>query len=368
MSYLLNAWYPIIFSRDVDRTPKRRTVTEQHIVLFRKQDGTVAALEDLCPHRFTPLSLGTVTDDNIQCGYHGMTFDGAGKCVRIPGQDRIPAQANIRSYPVRENLGLVWVWPGDPKVAESTAVYDLPQYHDSANWTPVLGESLYIGANYLSLADNLTDPAHVNFVHLSTLGSPGASTEAPIKNEQQGRTVVVYRWTLNAPPIPLMQKYFTGMVDRWQYYYYHAPSIAVIDFGTATAGVVDPEHGDRSQGRRFFSCHFITPVDQRTCVDHWVHVRNFALGDDDVSASLSKQFAMAFNEDKLVLEAIQQEEDRMGVGKRPLRIAIDGGVVRMRRLIDELIKTEADGQIGRLPVAGGSSTAGKREVAAMGSS
>ena len=159
MPYLLNAWYPVVFSRDVDRTPKRRTVTEQHIVLYRKQDGSIVALEDLCPHRFTPLSLGTVKGDDIQCGYHGMTFDGTGRCVRIPGQERIPAQSSVRSYPVRENLGLVWIWPGDPAAAERTPVFDLPQYHDTANWTPVHGKSLFIGANYLSLADNLTDPA-----------------------------------------------------------------------------------------------------------------------------------------------------------------------------------------------------------------
>jgi phenylpropionate dioxygenase-like ring-hydroxylating dioxygenase large terminal subunit len=363
MNYLLNAWYPVSFSRDIDRTPKRRTVTEQHVVLYRKEDGSVVALQDLCPHRFTPLSLGTVKNDTIQCGYHGMTFDGAGRCVRIPGQDRIPAQADIRSYPVRENLGLVWVWAGDPAVAERTAVFDLPQYHDKDNWTPVHGESLFIGANYLNLADNLTDPAHVNFVHLSTLGSSGASEEAPIKNEQQGSTTIVYRWTLNSPPIPLMQTYFDGMVDRWQYYYYHAPSIAVIDFGTAEAGLVHPEQGDRSRGKRFFSCHFITPVDQRTCVDHWLHVRNFALGDDQISASLNKRFAAAFNEDKVVLEAIQQEEDRLDGGKRPLRIAIDGGVVRMRRLIDGLISAEARADIGSpSAVVAGASAAAHREV------
>jgi vanillate O-demethylase monooxygenase subunit len=131
------------------------------------------------------------------------------------------------------------------------------------------------------------------------------------------------------------------MVDRWQYYYYHAPSIAVIDFGTADVGVVAPANGDRNLGKRFFSCHCITPVDQRSCVDHWLHVRNFALGDQEISAGLSQRFAMAFNEDKVVLEAIQREEDNLVSGRRPLRIAIDTGVVRMRRLLDELIAAES---------------------------
>jgi phenylpropionate dioxygenase-like ring-hydroxylating dioxygenase large terminal subunit len=353
MTYLLNAWYPVTFSRDIDRTPKRRTVTEQHIVFYRKQDGTVVALEDLCPHRFTPLSLGTVKGDTLQCGYHGMTFDGTGRCVRIPGQEIIPPSAAIRSYPVRENMGLVWVWPGDPALAEGTKVFDVPQYHDTANWTPVHGESLFIGSNYLSLADNLTDPAHVNFVHLSTLGNSGGSEEAPVKHEMDGNTVIAYRWTLNSPAIPLMQKLglFNGLVDRWQYYYYHAPSIAVIDFGTADVGVVNPQGGDRSLGKRFFSCHFITPVDQRSCVDHWLHIRNFALGNDEVSQAISRQFAGAFDEDKAVLEAIQREEDELAESRKPLRIAIDGGVVRMRKLIADLIAAESQGSSTRQPRA-----------------
>jgi vanillate O-demethylase monooxygenase subunit len=311
-------------------------------VLYRDRKGGVVALEDLCPHRFTPLSLGTLKDDTLECGYHGMTFDASGRCVRIPGQQRIPANACVRSYPVQENLGLVWIWAGKPELASATPVFDLPQYHDSKNWTPVHGQSLHIDAHYLSLADNLTDPAHVSFVHLSTLGNAGEGDQAPVQHEQDGKTVLVYRWTFNAPAVPLMTKLglFSGLVDRWQYYYFHAPSIAVIDFGTAEVSAVKPDSKTRDGGKRFFSCHFITPVDQRTCVDHWVHVRNFALGDNQVSEAMSAQFALAFNEDKAVLEAIQKEEDRLDESRRPLRIAIDGGVVRMRRVIDDLIAGE----------------------------
>src|SRR5262249_22281208 len=81
--------------------------------------------------------------------------------------------------------------------------------------------------------------------------------------------------------------------------------------------------------------------DQRSCVDHWLHIRNFALGNDEVSQGISRQFAGAFDEDKAVLEAIQREEDELQESRKPLRIAIDGGVVRMRGLMADLIAAES---------------------------
>ena len=60
-------------------------------MLYRTSSGAIAALEDACPHRLTPLSMGRLRGDTVECGYHGMTFDCAGRCVRIPGQQTIPA-------------------------------------------------------------------------------------------------------------------------------------------------------------------------------------------------------------------------------------------------------------------------------------
>lgn len=341
MHYIQNAWYPLTFSRDVGRQPVRRTVIEKNIVLYRRENGTVVALDDRCPHRFAPLSLGKVKGDDLQCGYHGMTFNGAGQCVRIPGQEIIPLNATVKSYPVTETLGLVWLWPGDPDQADHSKIYDLPQYHDKEHWAAVEGGSLHMDTGYLNLTDNLTDPAHVSFVHLSTLGN-AASEDVPVKHESIGDAVVVHRWILDAPPIPVFARLgpFAGTVDRWHYYYFHKPSIAVIDFGSADAGTIDPEHGDRNRGMRIFSCHFITPIDQRRCADHWLHVRNFALGNDAVGEEISRQFALAFNEDKVILEAIQREQDQIHGTPRPLRLGIDGGSTKMRRLVDQAIAQE----------------------------
>ena len=67
---------------------------------------------DTDPRR-VPLSMGKVVDGNLlQCHYHGLRFDGSGKCVRIPGQESIPDTAKVKTYPVAERYRWVWVWMG----------------------------------------------------------------------------------------------------------------------------------------------------------------------------------------------------------------------------------------------------------------
>ena len=94
----------------------------------------------------------------------------------------------------------------------------------------------------LSLADNLCDPAHVSFVHLSTLGN-AAGEDVAVHTEPEGEgKQVTWRWIIDSPAIPLFRKFgdFAGNVDRWHYYHYTAPSIAVIDFGSAATGTGAP--------------------------------------------------------------------------------------------------------------------------------
>src|SRR5690625_7986318 len=106
----LNVWYPLTWSRDVGRELVKRRILNEDVVLFRSTKGGVIAMEDICPHRFLPLSDGQLKGDSIECGYHGMTFDCSGSCVRIPGQDMIPSSAKVRPYPPHATMGLVRIW------------------------------------------------------------------------------------------------------------------------------------------------------------------------------------------------------------------------------------------------------------------
>ncbi len=337
--YPRNAWYPLTWSRSIGRTLAHHRVLGQDLVVYRTEAGQPVALNESCPHRLAPLTMGRLRGDAVECGYHGMTFGPDGGCVRIPGQSTIPATARVQSYPVAERMGLVWIWMGDPAHADAATIYDLPQY-DTPGWRATEGDALRIDANYLNLADNLCDPSHVSFVHTTTLGN-AASEDIPVEHKVTDTGVLVWRWILNGPAIPLFAKYgtFTGAVDRWHYYDYIAPCIAVIDFGTADAGaIVDLD--DRSKGMRIFACHFITPVDAHSCIDHWLFVRNFHIEDSEVDERLRSDFRVAFDEDKEILEKIEQVE-RAAPDIKRVRLGIDAAPQRMRRAIERMIAAES---------------------------
>lgn len=338
MDFVRNCWYVAGWSSEFGRDLVPRTILGDNIVLYRTESGTAVALRDRCPHKLLPLSKGTLIGDDIQCGYHGITFDACGKCVRVPGQDNLPESAFVQAYPLHERHNIVWIWMGDPDGADPDAIFDMPQFADPA-WAAHQGDALHIGSNYLNVADNLCDPAHVAFVHPTTLGNK-ESEDVPIEAERNGNVVVTWRWIRDAPPIGLFKSVagFEGNVDRWHYYYMHAPSIAVIDFGSAS--VEDNLTSEqRSEGTQIFALHFLTPVDATNTIDRWMHIRNFALDEDGLGERMNGLFRIAFDEDKEILEAIQLEELQPRED-RPVRIAIDKGANMYRRIISEMVEGE----------------------------
>ncbi len=343
-----NCWYPLTWSRNVGRTLARHKVVGLDLVIYRSEAGAPVALDDVCPHRLAPLSMGRLKGDTVECGYHGMTFGPDGRCVRIPGQSLIPQNAAVPSYPLHEKMGVVWIWPGDPERVDTSLIFDLPQY-DQPGWHSVQGDALRINANFMNLADNLCDPAHVSFVHASTLGN-SAGEEIPVEHALTETGVLVWRWIKDAPPMPLLAKYgnFRGNVDRWQYYHYHAPCVAVIDFGSAEANsLAGPE--ERYKGVQMIACHFITPVDDHTCIDHWMHARNFAL-DPELDEKLNADFRIAFDEDKIILQEIEIIEQSRPNMKR-IRLGFDGPLQRMHRKIEQMaaLDLEVSAKAGTQP-------------------
>lgn len=334
MSYVPNAWYVAGWNSEFDDSLKRVVILEQGIVMYRLSDGSVAALEDQCPHRFLPLSKGKRIGDDVQCGYHGMTFDCGGQCVRVPGQDRIPPTAVVRTYPTHIKHDIVFIWMGEADKANTDDIFDLPQF-GHPDWHAHQGDALHLKAHYLNVAENLVDPAHVSFVHPTTLGN-SASEDVPVEVDTEGDVLVAWRWIRDAPPVGFFQKFggFSGNVDRWHYYYLHLPCTAVIDFGSADVEAKLAEDR-RDEGVRIFALHFLTPVDEHYTIDRWMHIRNAAVGDDEASDQMDAMFRVAFDEDKEILEAIDEQEQRNN-GKRPIRLSIDKGPTVYRKRIEAL--------------------------------
>ncbi len=91
----------------------------------------------------------------IRCAYHGVEFDGQGKCTRIPNQDRIPAMANIRTYPVVEKDSMVWIWMGDPAAANPEMIRDNEEHRSEEwSWTHYY---FHVKSNWQLLVDNIFD-------------------------------------------------------------------------------------------------------------------------------------------------------------------------------------------------------------------
>ena len=116
--FLRNCWYVAAWDHEVGRELKPVKILGEEIVLYRKSDGTAAALEDACPHRKLPLSMGRIKGDDVECGYHGLTFDCTGTCTRVPGAEKIPHVARVQSYPIAERYGLLWIWMGEAEKAD----------------------------------------------------------------------------------------------------------------------------------------------------------------------------------------------------------------------------------------------------------
>ena len=94
--FIRNAWYVAAWADEIGETPLARRICNEPVVLFRDQQDRAAALLDMCCHRGAPLLIGTVVEQGLQCGYHGLIFDRSGACVHVPGQDRILERTRVR--------------------------------------------------------------------------------------------------------------------------------------------------------------------------------------------------------------------------------------------------------------------------------
>jgi len=167
--FIKNTWYVAAWSHEVGASNIfSRTIISQPVMLYRKEDGQVVALQDRCGHRGAPLSLGRREGDCVRCMYHGLKFDSRGACVEVPAQERIPPQAKVQTFPVVERHRWIWIWMGDPALADPATIPDT-HWLDDPDWRGLPGYIHYY-VNYLLICDNLLDFSHLPYVHPTTLG------------------------------------------------------------------------------------------------------------------------------------------------------------------------------------------------------
>ena len=153
-------WYAVAPSEALRREPVGTVIWNRPVCIFRDAAGAVHALEDRCPHRLVRLSLGRVTDDGIECRYHGWRFASDGRCLHVTGMDtdQIPDAAHAKVLPVLEQDGFVWVFPGRRESAESVRPMRMPEWDDLdfvASVAPMSCE-----AHFSFVIENLMDMYH----------------------------------------------------------------------------------------------------------------------------------------------------------------------------------------------------------------
>ncbi|MCW2620091.1 MAG: oxidoreductase alpha subunit [Modestobacter sp.] len=329
-----NGWYLGAFSDEVGRTLLQRWILSRPVCFYRLRDGTVTALEDRCPHRRFPLSLGRLDGDVIECNYHGYRIDDRGSCVGVAEQPDVPRNAKVHRFPLLERDGVIWIWTGDPEQADPALLPDTSWLTDPG-WTHVKG-LVPLKSRHVLLVENLLDLTHETFLHPTSIGN-AAVARTPIDVTSEGDRVSFTRHMvgIEAPPFYQRSMGLTSPVDRWQDGDFHAPGVFVLNIRLAPTGTEEPE------GYHMKVMYGMTPETGTTTHDFFVLGRDYLTDDAELSAfQLQQQLAvMQEDVDALEVQEVMVASETVPMIESSIRSDVAG--IRGRRLLERMRKREA---------------------------
>jgi phenylpropionate dioxygenase-like ring-hydroxylating dioxygenase large terminal subunit len=327
-------WYVAAYGSEICDRPFARTVLGEPIVFYRTASGDLTALADRCAHRRYPLSLGHRDGDNLVCGYHGFSYEPGGRCVSVPGQDRVPAGARVPAYPVVEHDSFVWVWIGDPALAASTPVPRAPWLADPGYATVAGMEP--VAARYGLVVDNLLDLSHETYLHDGYTGTPEVAGTPVVTEVDSGRDIIyVHRHMADAecPAFYAKSTGLQGRITRWQDVEYYPPCLYLLHSRVAPAGVLPGHDGSDPDAFHLEVVYAITPETEHTTHDFWAVARDFALDDTGVSDFLWEANRTVVLQDVATLNVLEQYVGAEADGYPEVSIDIDTGGLAARRIL-----------------------------------
>jgi phenylpropionate dioxygenase-like ring-hydroxylating dioxygenase large terminal subunit len=314
---LMRCWHPVAYGHEVADTPIAATLLGEAVVVWRTSDGCAHAMRDLCIHRGTALSLGSIADDCIVCPYHAWRYDRSGACVRIPqsAHGTIPTRARTRAYQCLERYGLVWVCLSDDEPAYGLP--DVPEL-ESGGYKIVNTGPFAWRASASRQVENFTDFGHFPWVHPGLLGDPERPIVPDHVVETRGH---VLHYTIVRPEAPRNEAFpvfaNTQIVtpERRSRYELHLPYTIVLRLGWGGAkGMVyffasQPEKDDRCRGYCLIG-------------------RNYDL--DDPDATLQEFERVIFSQDQRIVESQRPEQVPFDLSDE-LHLTFDAVAVAYRR-------------------------------------
>ncbi len=346
----VNTWWVAAHGSEVAETPTMRWICELPIAFYRKSDGGIAALHNRCPHRWAPLHLGSVDGDDLVCPYHGFQFAASGQCVNVPTQERTPSAIRVRSFPVVERHGFVWVWVGDAEKADPDLIPDDLAYLSDPKWHIVWGYKA-VNGNFMQMKENVLDLTHFAFLHKNSAQVTGWD-RAPKVELSPGR--VTYRLLFDRAPLPAIYAIDAGKtpgkpVDRDNWGTQLSPGA---HHGSVDMTDPDPEPNGLSHFKLRI-IHLTTPVSISKTHYYWAFARDH--GEPYNYDVMRAQADRIFGEDIQMVEASQtmarssiDHEDAVEFSVAADRAAIEG-----RRLVAAMVKKEREEAAGLLETSDG---------------
>ncbi|MCW2411548.1 MULTISPECIES: aromatic ring-hydroxylating dioxygenase subunit alpha [unclassified Sphingobium] len=330
-----NGWYVAGFCEEIGEALLSRWILNQPVVLYRKEDGRAVAVEGRCPHRHFPLGESKRIGDAIQCGYHGITFDAAGKCTFVPSQTAIPGVYSIKSYPLVERGLWAWIWMGDAEKCDEALLPTLDEIgFNIEGLIPQAFYSMPVDGRYQLLNDNLLDLTHLGYLHSSSIGTPDDAATPEVRDLSDRR--LSSRRYIRDTEIPPMHRSLTGhqgLVDRVSGMDFFFPGFH--------AGIGEMQYprdheraGDIIRTSRVW--HAVTPATKNSC-NYFFAMSGRSL--EDLSrAKISLEPVL--KEDKFATEQIEKIISTLDELPPELMLKSDATTVQGRRILQAMMDRE----------------------------
>lgn len=346
--FVRNAWYCAGFWDMLDDDQMiALTMLDTPIVIYRKSDGSLVALDDRCVHRRAALSSGRREGDGLRCMYHGILFNDRGEVTEIPGQNMIPAKACVKRYAAVERSGWIWVWMGAFDDADEGLI---PPVHGLRNpdWR-MPKNFLDYEASYELINDNLTDLSHLSFVHIESFQADETWATLPIKTSPLERGVRADRWLTNTAPIPpLGEAAKHPWVDQWMRVDFLVPGIFILTGKTYPLGYAEKfglGEPDPDVPTLFthYSQQAVTPTGPNTSRYFYAWGPKADCSTAEEAVLMGQTLQAAFLEDKVLIER-QQKLVNLDPDHPIMPTAVDKGVVLFQRLMQRLMREESQSE------------------------
>jgi phenylpropionate dioxygenase-like ring-hydroxylating dioxygenase large terminal subunit len=342
---ITNAWYALGFSNELGHELTGAVVCRRPIVAWRNQSGEVVAFDGRCRHKRFPLAEGKLVDDTLECAYHGWCYDATGACVSIPSQPsgKVPSRAALAPFPIQEQDGVVWIWPGDPSRADSippprtTAIG--AEDHDTVH-----SEARTIRANYRLLIENVLDITHFYPLHDGNIGDI-ANSRIPVEvvaEEVDGTPTVMTIRSVERYELPPYFAAWFGLdvVDRVHTHRMCNPGVCEVRIRLAPPGGL----GTAAE-TGYVLHHFQTPVDDTHLVWRWsmsCPAGSTPLEEPDVRLvdRILETAPEVVEQDRWAMEKQQEMLDLDDGGYAEVHVRADVGVIHARRVLDSLEAAE----------------------------